>query len=120
MGQVFLATDTELERMVAIKVLRDEHTEDPGAVARFLREAKASVKIKSEHVAHVYETGKLPSGVPYIVMEYLQGSDLAEHLEALGSLPEDRIAELLLQACEALAEAHAAAIVHRDLKPANL
>lgn len=120
MGIVFLATDLDLERPVAIKVLLEEHVEDQGAVARFLREAKASVKIKSEHVAHVYETGKLANGVPYIVMEYLQGQDLADRLEQGGPLDEGQIAEILLQACEALAEAHAAGIVHRDLKPANL
>jgi len=120
MGIVFLANDTDLERPVAIKVLLEEHVEDQGAVTRFLREAKASVKIQSEHVARVYETGRLPSGVPFIVMEYLQGQDLADRLELKGPMSEAQVADLVLQACEALAEAHAAGIVHRDLKPANL
>jgi serine/threonine-protein kinase len=120
MGAVFLAMDTHLERRVAIKILLEEHAEDQGAVLRFLREARASVKIQSEHVAHVYETGKLPSGVPYIVMEYLLGQDLAERLESEGRLDAGQIASWVMQACEALAEAHAAGIVHRDLKPANL
>lgn len=120
MGIVFLAQDTDLERPVAIKVLLEEHVADQGAVTRFLREAKASVKIQSEHVARIYETGRLPSGVPFIVMEYLQGQDLADRLELHGAMPEAQIANILLQACEALAEAHAAGIVHRDLKPANL
>lgn len=120
MGIVFLAEDTDLERPVAIKVLLEEHVADQGAVTRFLREAKASVKIQSEHVARIYETGRLSSGVPFIVMEYLQGQDLAEYLEAKGAMTEAQIADVLLQTCEALAEAHAAGIVHRDLKPANL
>ena len=120
MGIVFLANDTDLERPVAIKVLLEEHVADQGAVTRFLREAKASVKIQSEHVARIYETGRLPSGVPFIVMEYLQGQDLAERLERKGAMIEAQIADVVLQACEALAEAHSAGIVHRDLKPANL
>lgn len=120
MGIVFLAEDTDLERPVAIKVLLEEHVTDQGAVTRFLREAKASVKIQSEHVARIYETGRLPSGVPFIVMEYLLGQDLADRLEVKGAMTESQIADLVLQACEALAEAHAAGIVHRDLKPANL
>lgn len=120
MGVVYLAIDLELERHVAIKILLEEHAQDQGSVLRFLREAKASVKIKSEHVAHVYETGKLPSGVPYIVMEHLQGRDLAERLDSVGPLSVGEIAGFILETCEALAEAHAAGIVHRDLKPANL
>src|SRR5690606_27665136 len=120
MGIVFLAQDTDLERPVAIKILLEEHVADQGAVTRFLREAKASVKIQSEHVARIYETGRLQSGVPFIVMEYLQGQDLADRLELHGAMTEAQTANILLQACEALAEAHAAGIVHRDLKPANL
>ncbi len=120
MGVVFLAEDTDLEREVAVKILLEEHAKDQGAVTRFLREAKASAKIKSEHVAHVYETGKLANGVPFIVMESLQGIDLADRLENEGPLPVKRIVEFVMQTCEALAEAHAAGIVHRDLKPANL
>ncbi|HEU5075010.1 MAG TPA: protein kinase [Polyangiaceae bacterium] len=120
MGIVFLAQDTDLERPVAIKVLLEEHVADQGAVTRFLREAKASVKIQSEHVARIYETGRLSNGVPFIVMEYLEGQDLADRLELKGAMTEAQIADVVLQACEALAEAHAAGIVHRDLKPANL
>jgi len=120
MGAVFEALDTELERRVAIKFLLEEHTEDQGAVARFLREAKASVKIRSEHVVQVYDTGRMPNGVPYIVMEYLLGDDLSQLLERDGPLEPAVIATFALEACEALAQAHAAGIVHRDLKPANL
>lgn len=120
MGVVYEALDTDLERRVAIKFLLEEHTEDQAAVVRFLREAKASVKIRSEHVVQVYDTGRLPNGVPYIVMEYLLGDDLAQILEREGPLDPAEIANFALEACEALAQAHAAGIVHRDLKPANL
>lgn len=120
MGVVFAAVDRELERRVAIKLLLPEHTENEGAVGRFLREAKAAARIRSEHVVQVYETGRLPAGVPYIVMEFLNGADLAQKLEERGTLPVPEAANYLLEACEALAQAHAAGVVHRDLKPANL
>jgi serine/threonine-protein kinase len=120
MGAVYEALDTELERRVAIKFLLEEHSTDQGAVVRFLREAKASVKIRSEHVVQVYDAGRLPNGVPYIVMEYLIGNDLSQLLERDGPLDPAQIAAFALEACEALAQAHAAGIVHRDLKPANL
>jgi eukaryotic-like serine/threonine-protein kinase len=120
MGVVFAAVDRELERRVAIKLLLPEHAENEGAVGRFLREAKAAARIRSEHVVQVYETGRLPAGVPYIVMEFLNGLDLAQKLEERGALPSDEAANYLLEACEALAHAHAAGVIHRDLKPANL
>lgn len=120
MGVVFAAVDRELERRVAIKLLLPEHAENEGAVGRFLREAKAAARIRSEHVVQVYETGRLPAGVPYIVMEFLHGADLAQKLEERGAMPVREAASYLLEACEALAQAHAAGVVHRDLKPANL
>src|SRR5690606_36013110 len=75
---------------------------------------------KSEHVARVSDVGKLESGAPFMVMEFLEGEDLADRVARLGSLPVEQAVEFVLQACEALAEAHALGIVHRDLKPANL
>jgi eukaryotic-like serine/threonine-protein kinase len=90
-------------------------------VERFLREAKVAAKVRSEHVARVTDVGRVePSGIPFIVMEYLEGSDLGDLIDSEGSLPLDEACELGLQACEALAEVHAAGIVHRDLKPSNL
>jgi serine/threonine-protein kinase len=83
-------------------------------------EARAAAKIRSEHVARVLDVGTLPSGAPYIVMEYLEGRDLATMLEQSGPLPVIQAVDFLLEACEALAEAHRADIVHRDLKPENL
>jgi serine/threonine-protein kinase len=85
-----------------------------------MREARAAVKIKNEHVARVSDVGQLEGGAPYIVMEYLEGLDLAGWLEKHGALPVELAVDFVLQACEAIAEAHALGIVHRDLKPANL
>ena len=120
LGVVICARHTELDERVAIKLLRPEVMQNADAVARFKREARAAVRIKSEHVARVMDVGALPGGAPYMVMEYLDGQDLKEVLAAQGPLPVEDVAEHVLQACEAVAEAHALGIVHRDLKPSNL
>ena len=86
-----------------------------------MREARAAVELKSEHVARVFDVGTLESGAPYMVMEYLDGSDLSGAGRASAACCRSSEAvEFMLQACEALAEAHALGIVHRDVKPANL
>jgi eukaryotic-like serine/threonine-protein kinase len=120
MGMVVSALHLQLEERVAIKFLLPEALANEEAVARFGREARAAVKIKSEHVARVIDVGALESGAPYMVMELLRGQDLSQLLAAHGAMPFALAAEYVLQACEALAEAHAMGIVHRDLKPANL
>jgi serine/threonine protein kinase len=120
MGVVVAARHIRLDEHVAIKFLLPEMMEHGEAVARFEREARAAVKIKSEHVARVSDVGTLENGAPYMVMEYLQGSDLADWLRQRGPLPIEQAVDFLLQASEAIAEAHSLGIVHRDLKPANL
>lgn len=120
MGVVVAASHLELEERVAIKLLLPEAMSDAEAVTRFKREARAAVKIKSEHVARVIDVGNLESGIPYIVMEYLEGGDLHAWIQQHGALSIEQAVEFILQACEAIAEAHALGIVHRDLKPANL
>jgi serine/threonine-protein kinase len=120
MGVVVAARHVELGQYVALKFLLPEACEIPQAVERFLREARASVQIKSEHVARVIDVGKLENGAPYIVMEFLEGIDLAQLIKSRGVVPMLEAADYLLQASEAVAEAHALGIVHRDLKPANL
>jgi serine/threonine-protein kinase len=124
MGVVVAATHVELDQQVAIKFLLPEAMRHPEVVERFLREAKVAAKVKSEHVARVSDVGKVErdggEDVPFIVMEYLEGSDLGAMIDAGGRLPLDEACELGLQACEALAEVHAAGIIHRDLKPSNL
>ncbi len=120
MGVVLRATHLGLDRKVAIKFLLAEALARPDIVARFAREARAAAKIMSEHVARVLDVGALASGAPYLVMEYLEGEDLERVLASRGRLGVDEAAGYVLEACEAVAEAHAAGIVHRDLKPANL
>ncbi|HVV81726.1 MAG TPA: serine/threonine-protein kinase, partial [Kofleriaceae bacterium] len=118
MGMVLLAHHLQLQRPVAIKVLLPAMVAQREIVQRFLREAQAASRLTSEHVARVLDVGSLPDGAPYMVLEYLDGTDLARI--GPGTLPTAVMIDLVLQACEALAEAHALGIVHRDLKPANL
>jgi serine/threonine-protein kinase len=119
-GYVMAATHVHLQEPVAIKMLHPALARDAEMVARFLREGRAAVKIKSEHVARVLDVAELPDHTPYLVMELLDGSDLAQVLERRGTIDIAQAVDWLLQACEAIAEAHALEIVHRDLKPANL
>src|SRR5262245_41429609 len=120
MGYVVAARHIQLEQQVAIKILMPELCENEDAVARFLREARVSVRIQSEHIARVLDVRTLDDGAPYMVMEFLEGRDLAHELEDKHRLPIAEAVDFILQACEALAEAHALGIVHRDLKPTNL
>jgi hypothetical protein len=120
MGIVVAATHLELDRPVAIKFLTADAAKAPDVVARFSREARAVAKILGEHVARVLDVGALDDGLPYMVMEYLEGADLAQRIAREGRLPLPEAARYILEACEALSEAHAAGIIHRDLKPANL
>jgi serine/threonine protein kinase len=119
MGIVVAAHHLHLDERVAIKFLLPEALTSTDAVARFIREARAAVRIKSEHVARVSDVGTLDNGAPYMVMEYLDGGDLGAWLDERGAMAAEQAAEFLLQACEAIGEAHALGIVHRDLKPAN-
>jgi eukaryotic-like serine/threonine-protein kinase len=119
MGVVVAATHLHLEQRVALKFLLPRMATSPELVQRFLREARAAVKIQSEHVAKVLDVGT-HRGSPYMVMEYLEGGDLARVLAERGPLPVAEAVGYLLEACEAVAEAHSLGIVHRDLKPSNL
>ena len=120
MGVVVAARHQQLNQRVAIKFLLPEAVLTPEASARFLREAQAAAAIQSEHVARVLDVGTLETGLPFMVMEHLTGEDLSAHLYRRGVRPAHEAADYLLQACEALAEAHRLGIVHRDLKPSNL
>ncbi len=119
MGVVMVATHLELGHRVAIKFLHDGLAQNAEIVERFLREARAVVGLRTDHVCRVLDVSRLESGAPYIVMELLEGNDLAK-IVAAQPLPLQTAVEYVMQACVALAEAHAAGIVHRDLKPANL
>jgi len=120
MGVVVAAHHLQLDQQVAIKMLLPSMLKHREAVERFTREARAAVKIKSEHVARVSDVGVLETGAPYMVMEYLEGEDLGQWVSERGVLAVGQAVEFLLQAAEAIAEAHALGIVHRDIKPANL
>jgi serine/threonine-protein kinase len=120
MGVVLRVTHLHLGEELAIKVLMPEGAANPDSSSRFLQEAQAVVRLRGEHVARVTDIGLLPEGLPYMVMEYLQGTDLAGELRRRGTLVPGELVDYALQACEALAEAHAHGIVHRDIKPANL
>jgi serine/threonine-protein kinase len=119
-GVVLAAYHLKLHERVALKLLLPEALANPEAVGRFEREARAAVKIKSEHVVRIIDVGQLDEGAPFIVMEHLEGEDLAARLARTGPLPVEEAVDFMMQACEAIAEAHGLGIVHRDLKPANL
>jgi serine/threonine protein kinase len=121
MGVVVAARHIHLDEHVAIKFMLPEIAAKGGElVARFMREGRAAVKIRSEHVARVTDVGLLDNGAPYMVMEYLQGRDLQQVLDSDGPVATEHAVDFVLQASEAIAEAHSLGIVHRDLKPANL
>ncbi|HEY2367601.1 MAG TPA: serine/threonine-protein kinase, partial [Polyangiaceae bacterium] len=120
MGTVMLAHHLRLDESVALKFLNPEALKKPDVVARFEREARAVVKLKSPHVTRVLDVEVAENGTPFIVMEYLEGQTLAGLVRGGAALPVDLAVEYMLQTCEAVAEAHATGIVHRDLKPGNL
>ena len=120
MGVVVAAMHLELEQRVALKFLLPTGASKPDIAARFAREARAAAKIRGEHVARVIDVGTLETGSPYIVMEFMDGEDLERVLLRTGPFPVEVAVSYVLEASEAIAEAHAMGIVHRDLKPANL
>ncbi len=120
MGIVYAAHHLALDQRVAIKLLLVDSPTGEDTVERFVREAQAAARLRSEHVVRVTDAGALDNGVPFLVMEYLQGCDLAELADLDGPLPPADVADYMLQVLAALAQAHMAGIVHRDLKPANL
>jgi tRNA A-37 threonylcarbamoyl transferase component Bud32 len=118
-GIVVAARHLQLDQMVAIKFLLPAMASDAEAVARFEREARSAARIKGEHVARIFDVGET-EGAPFMVMELLEGGDLAQWLAQRGPLPIAHAVDFVLQACVAIAAAHSLGIVHRDLKPANL
>jgi serine/threonine protein kinase len=120
MGVVVTATHLDLGESRAVKFMLPSSSSDSIAVERFFREARAAASLKSDHVVRVHDVGRMDGGIPFIVMEHLEGTDLGRLIKEQGPLPVSTAVDYLLQACDALAEAHASGIVHRDLKPANL
>lgn len=123
MGVVLAAQHLALGQTVAIKVLAVDGLDEVRkreAGARFLREGQSAARLTSDHVVRIYDVGTLDSAAPFMVMELLRGEDLATLLERQGPAPVEVAVEYVVQACDAVAEAHATGIVHRDLKPSNL
>jgi serine/threonine-protein kinase len=120
MGVVVAAMHIELEQRVALKFMLPDARTSTEAIDRFVREARAAARLRNAHICKVLDVGKLANGLPYIVMEYLEGEDLSAVIERRRIIPVEELVDLILQAAEGLADAHRAGIVHRDLKPANL
>ncbi len=120
MGTVWLGRHEQLGSRVAIKFIRPQFAERPDARRRFEIEARAAASIDTKHAVKVYDYGLTEAGLPYIVMEYLEGESLSEALIRRGPMPVKEAALVIAQAGKALAKAHAANIVHRDLKPDNI
>jgi serine/threonine protein kinase len=118
MGEVYLARDTNLDRVVALKILPRELAGDRDRLRRFVLEAKAASAVSHSNVAHIYEIGEA-AGVHFIAMEYVEGDTLAARLKA-GPLPPAEVARVGHEIAAALEDAHAHRIIHRDLKPANI
>ncbi|HSN98348.1 MAG TPA: serine/threonine-protein kinase, partial [Candidatus Nanopelagicales bacterium] len=120
MGVVVIARHLLLNQPVAVKFLHPNAAIRSDPVQRFLREARAAAALRSEHVARVLDVGTLPSNDPYMVMEYLDGSPLSRVIRTRAPLPVEEAVDYMLQACDAMGEAHKLGIIHRDLKPGNM
>jgi tetratricopeptide (TPR) repeat protein/predicted Ser/Thr protein kinase len=119
MGEVYLAQDRELNRDVALKVIRIDLAQHPQILERFRREIQLSSKVTHKHVLRVYDLGEA-AGVKFLTMEYIDGYDLASLLRREGKLPIPRALTIFRQICEGLAAAHDEGVIHRDLKPQNI
>src|SRR5262245_15123260 len=119
MGAVYLAEHPFMGRKAAIKVLRREFAEDRALVDRFMNEARAANAIRHPNIIDIIDVGRMPSGLPYLMMEFLEGESLASRI-AQGRLRVPEAVDYALQTTAALAAAHTKGIVHRDLKPDNL
>ena len=120
MGSVWVADHTGLGTQVAVKFMSAEIAKHPNLVTRFSREAHAAAQLKSPHVVQTFDHGVTPDGVPYIVMELLDGESLQKHLKREAHLDAAVTAQIIGQTCRALTRAHHLGVVHRDIKPANI
>ena len=120
MGAVWVAEHLALGTEVAVKFLQGDYAKDPAARSRFSQEASAASQVKSSHVVKIYDYGITDTNVPFIVMELLEGTDLAKRIEREGALPPAQVVPIIAQLCKALQAAHERNVVHRDVKPENV
>jgi serine/threonine-protein kinase len=120
MGMVYRAEHVQISKVMAIKLLHPELQQNPENVARFHREAESASRLNHPNTVHVFDFGRTESGSLYLVMEYVDGDDLAKVLDKDGPMPFGRVAYLCAQVAGSVEDAHAAGIVHRDLKPENI
>ena len=120
MGAVYLATHLDLERPVAVKIIRREFAGDADVADRFLREARTMAKLRHPNAAMIFDAGNLPDGRHFIVMEFVEGETLSQALAHEGRFSFSKAVGIATQICDVLEEAHRIGIVHRDLKPSNI
>jgi len=120
MGAVYLATHLDLERPVAVKIIRPEFASDADVSDRFLREARTMAKLRHPNAAMIFDAGNLPDGRHYIVMEFVEGETLSQALAREGRFSFTQAIDIATQICDVLEEAHRLGIIHRDLKPSNI
>lgn len=120
MGRVYQVYDRQLEKTFAAKILNAQLVKDAASVKRFEQEARAAAALTHANLVPVYDYGQSESGLPFIVMDYLQGQDLAAMIQQEGFLDKNRALDIVLQTCEAVAHAHQKNVIHRDLKPSNI
>ena len=120
MGTVYLATHLDLERPVAVKIIKRECAGDADVADRFLREARTMAKLRHPNAAMIFDAGNLPDGRHFIVMEFVEGETLSQTLAREGRFPPSKAVNIATQICDVLEEAHRLGIVHRDLKPSNI
>jgi serine/threonine protein kinase len=119
MGRVYRAHDKELDRTVALKILRQDAGDDPLALQRFKQELQLASRITHPNILRIHDLGEC-RGLKFISMQYVEGGDLLQILRKEGALPLPRAVSIMVQLCEALQAAHSASVVHRDLKPQNI
>src|ERR1700730_17348513 len=119
MGSVYLVHDGELDRDVALKLIRSDIAENGLTIERFKREIQLSSTVTHKNVLRVYDLGEA-DGIKFLTMRYVKGEDLSHILKREGKLPVDRVVNLFRQICEGLGAAHEQAVIHRDLKPQNV
>ena len=119
MGAVYKAKDREVERVVALKLIRPEMASNPSILARFKQELMTAHQVTHKNVIRIYDLSEA-DGVKFITMEFVEGSDLRQLYREVGKLPPDEAVDIIRQVCMALDAAHTAGIIHRDLKPQNI